>query len=133
MGDQIAERSRLRSRAFFQDEQHSLLALYNFLGGGGVSRAGILALGVLPHFQARRYLGFARRAFPSLWWLTNDARTKRNVVRVATIGCAAVQAFGFARFLQDFRAPSLSRGSTLSAGPCCCSPAGSLLSVDSLK
>ena len=89
-----------RVRAFFQGEHLSLLALYNFLAGGGVSRAGILALGVIPYFQAKLYLWIARRAFPALRRLTSDSRTQQIVVRVATVSLAALQAFGFAQFLQ---------------------------------
>ncbi len=90
-----------RVQAFFQGDNRGLLAIYNFLAGGGVSRAGIFALGIIPYLQARLYLGLARRAFPTLRRLTNDARTKQSVVRVATVTLAALQAFGFARFLQS--------------------------------
>src|SRR5262245_21409018 len=51
---------------FFLAAPHGLVALYDFLVGGGVSRAAILAIGALPYLQAKLYLWVARLALPSV-------------------------------------------------------------------
>jgi preprotein translocase subunit SecY len=79
---------------------HGPLALYNFAVGGAISRAALLAVGAMTYFQACLFVWLARVAFPRLRRATDDAATRRSVVRVATVGLALVQSFGFARFLQ---------------------------------
>ena len=89
-----------RVRGFFRGAHLGLLGLYNLLVGGGLSRAAILALGVLPFLQAKLYLWLAREASPTLRRVTEEPAARRSVVRVATVILAALQSFGFARFLQ---------------------------------
>lgn len=78
-----------------------LLWLYDILVGGGVSRAAIFALGALPYLQAKLYLWLARAASSKVHRATAKLETRRSVVRVVTVGLAAVQSLGFARFLQQ--------------------------------
>jgi hypothetical protein len=89
-----------RVREFFHAAHGGVLSLYNLLVGGAVSRAAVLALGLVPYFQAEFYLWLARAAFPAVRRATAGPFTRRRVVRFATVGLAAVQSFGFALFLQ---------------------------------
>jgi hypothetical protein len=90
-----------RVRDFIQSiPRGGLLGLYNLAVGGALSRAAIFALGAVPYLQARLYLWLARGAFPRLRQATEDSAAQRSVVRIATVGLACVQSFGFARFLQ---------------------------------
>jgi preprotein translocase subunit SecY len=86
---------------FIRGSHLGLLGLYNFLVGGAISRAAVLALGAIPYVQARLYLWLGRKAFPTLERATRESATKRSVIRIATASLAAVQAFGFARFLEN--------------------------------
>ena len=84
----------------FINAGHSgLIWLYNFVAGGGTSRAALLALGVLPYLSARLYLGLGRSVSASVRLRTDDDHTKSRVLRIMTAGLAGVQAFGYATFL----------------------------------
>lgn len=81
-----------------------LLALYDRLGGGGLSRGGVLALGIMPYLSARIMMRLARVVVPAIDEMSHDVegRTRlRNWTRVLTIGLSLVQSYGFARFVQS--------------------------------
>ena len=78
-----------------------LLALYNFLAGGGVSRAALLAVGVVPYLTARGWLWIGRSLFSDVRRATDNQRTNTWVIRGMTTGLAAVQSFGYVKFLMS--------------------------------
>ena len=90
-----------RITAILQTGQTGLLRLYDFLVGGGVSRAAVLALGAMPYFQARIFIALARIAFPGMKRVTDDPIVQRKAVRITTAAMALIQSYGFARFLQN--------------------------------
>lgn len=89
-----------RVREVMHGLPRGLLALYNVAVGGAISRAALLALGAVPYFQARLYLWIARQVSARRRRATAHAATHRSLVRIATVGIALVQSFGFARFLE---------------------------------
>jgi preprotein translocase subunit SecY len=76
-----------------------LIWLYDFIGGGGVSRGSVLALGVLPYLSARIYLWLGRSLSTSIRRRTDDENTASKVVRAMVLGFASIQAFGYMTLL----------------------------------
>ena len=89
-----------RVRAFLHAMPGGLLRVYDFLVGGGVSRAAIFAIGAVPYLQAKLYLYLARSVSSRIRGRTATARTRREVVRIGTVVLALMQSWGFARFLE---------------------------------
>jgi preprotein translocase subunit SecY len=80
-----------------------LLTLYDRLGGGGLSRGGALALGIMPYVSARIMVRLARVAAPSLDAMSDTSRGREKLnrwTRALTVGLALVQSYGFAKFAQ---------------------------------
>jgi hypothetical protein len=81
-----------------------LLRLYDWIGGGALSRGSVFAIGVMPYVSARIIMRLARIASPNLesWWHTEPGIARRTrVTRWLTGGLALVQSFGFAQFVQN--------------------------------
>ena len=85
-----------------------LLALYDLIGGGALRRGSLVAVGVMPYLAARLWVGAARRIVPPLRaWMDADrtadkgAARPSRVTRWLTVGLAAVQSLGFARYVQS--------------------------------
>lgn len=81
-----------------------LLALYDWLVGGALSRGAVVALGIVPYLTARIYLRLARLAFPRVDALAADDAGRATLARwtrALTVGLSLVQAYGFARFAQQ--------------------------------
>jgi preprotein translocase subunit SecY len=80
-----------------------LLMLYDRLGGGGLSRGGALALGIMPYISARIMVRLARLVSPALEAAAGTPDGDRSLsrwTRALTVGLALVQSYGFARFVQ---------------------------------
>jgi preprotein translocase subunit SecY len=80
-----------------------LLTLYDKLGGGGLSRGGVLALGILPYISATIMMRLARVISPPVDGLSASAEGRirlRRWTRGLTVGLALIQSYGFARFVQ---------------------------------
>lgn len=80
-----------------------LLTLYDKLGGGGLSRGGVLALGILPYISATVMVRLARVMAPRINGLSETAEGRRDLsrwTRGLTVGLALIQSYGFARFVQ---------------------------------
>ena len=81
-----------------------LLSVYDWLVGGALTRGAVLALGVMPYVTARIVMRLARAAVPaagSPGGLLADPVAVTRWTRRITFGCALVQSFGFARFVQS--------------------------------
>lgn len=81
-----------------------LLRLYDWFVGGAVSRGAILALGIMPYLSARIIMRLAREAFPAIAEMSKNESERPRLhrwTRRLTFGLAAVQSFGFARFVQS--------------------------------
>ncbi len=88
---------------FNQAGRPFLLSLYTAIAGGGMFRAGVLALSVMPYLTARIYMRLLRLVSPSVDALTAEER--KQGTRWLTGGLAVIQSVGFASFLQ--RAPNV--------------------------
>jgi preprotein translocase subunit SecY len=86
---------------FFEKTQNGLLGLYNLFVGGGLSRATVFALGIMPYISASIFMQIAAAVVPQVEKLNKDEEGRKRVTqwtRYLTVGLAAVQAYGFALF-----------------------------------
>jgi preprotein translocase subunit SecY len=81
-----------------------LLGLYDLFVGGGLSRATVLALGIMPYISASIFMQIAAAVVPSVEKLNKDEEGRKKVnqwTRYLTVALAIVQAYGFALFTQS--------------------------------
>jgi preprotein translocase subunit SecY len=81
-----------------------LLKLYDWFVGGALSRGAILALGIMPYLSARIIMRLARSSVPAIAEMSEKETERPRLdrwTRRLTFGLAAVQSFGFARFVQS--------------------------------
>jgi preprotein translocase subunit SecY len=81
-----------------------LLTLYNQLGGGGLLRGAVLAIGIVPYATATVYARIARVVSPAMERIARTAHGRRSLAhwtRVLTGALALVQSYGLARFVQS--------------------------------
>jgi preprotein translocase subunit SecY len=81
---------------FDQAGRPLLVSAFAFIAGGGLFRAGVLALGIMPYLTARIYLRLWRIVRPT----QQSPREERVRVRLLTGALAVIQSIGFATFLQ---------------------------------
>src|SRR3954468_21658383 len=90
---------------FFANKgQGGLLGLYDLLVGGGLSRAAIFALGIMPYISASIFIQIAGAVVPTLDKMQKDEDGRKRLnqwTRYITVALAAVQAYGFALFTQS--------------------------------
>jgi len=84
--------------AYLRPGAGGLLALYDWVVAGGVSRGAVLALGVMPWLSATLLVRLARSLAPSLG---AGRATLTRWTRALTVGLALVQSYGFAHFAQS--------------------------------
>lgn len=80
-----------------------LLKLADWFVGGALSRGAVLALGIMPYISARVIMRLARSSVPAIAEMSETSAGRRRLdrwTRGLTFGLAAVQSFGFARFVQ---------------------------------
>jgi preprotein translocase subunit SecY len=84
-----------------------LLGLYDLFVGGGLSRATVFALGIMPYISASIFIQIAGAVLPQVEKMQKEEEGRKTVnqwTRYITIGLAVVQGWGFALFtssLQD--------------------------------
>ena len=94
---------------FFANQQGKgggLLGLYDLFVGGGLSRATVFALGIMPYISASIFIQIAGAVIPTVDKLQKDEEGRKKVTqwtRYLTIGLAAVQAWGFALFTESLQ------------------------------
>jgi preprotein translocase subunit SecY len=91
-------------RDFFSRHPGGLLRLYDLLVGGAISRAAILALGVMPYLSALCYMAIAKSLSPKSRTFTNDAggaQSANRWTRRLAVGLAMVQGYGYAKFVES--------------------------------
>ncbi|MGI8497289.1 MAG: preprotein translocase subunit SecY [Gemmatimonadaceae bacterium] len=82
-----------------------LLGLYNLFVGGGLSRATVFALGIMPYISASIVVQLAGAVVPTIEKLQKEEEGRKRVTqwtRYLTVVIAAVQAYGFALFIESF-------------------------------
>ena len=78
-----------------------LLGLYDLFVGGGLSRATVFALGIMPYISASIFIQIAGAVLPQVEKMQKDEEGRKTVnqwTRYITIGLAVVQGWGFALF-----------------------------------
>jgi len=91
-------------KAQFGSLQNTFFGIYDLFVGGGLSRATILALGIMPYISASIMFQLLAAVFPTIEKLQKEGEDGRKKLtqwtRYTTIGLAAAQAYGYAAFLQ---------------------------------
>ncbi|HEX6250869.1 MAG TPA: preprotein translocase subunit SecY [Gemmatimonadaceae bacterium] len=89
---------------FFANQGGGLLGLYDLFVGGGLSRATVFALGIMPYISASIFMQIAGAVVPTIEKMNKDEEGRKKVnqwTRYLTVLLAAVQAYGFALFTQS--------------------------------
>ncbi len=89
---------------FFQNQgSGGLLGLYDLFTGGGLSRATVFALGIMPFISASIFMQIAAAVLPQLEKMNKDEEGRKKInqyTRYLTVLLAWVQAWGFSLFTQ---------------------------------
>ncbi len=81
-----------------------LLGLYDLFVGGGLSRATVFALGIMPYISASIFLQIGAAVVPQVDKMQKDEEGRKKInqwTRYITVALAAVQAWGFAIFVES--------------------------------
>jgi preprotein translocase subunit SecY len=89
---------------FFKNQaQGGLLGLYDLFTGGGLSRATIFALGIMPYISSSIFVQIAGAVLPQVEKMQKEEEGRKRLnqwTRYGTVGLAWVQAWGFSLFTQ---------------------------------
>jgi preprotein translocase subunit SecY len=92
-------------RTTFGALQNTFFGIYDMFVGGGLSRATILALGIMPYISASIMFQLLAAVFPTIEKLQKEGEEGRKKLtqwtRYATVGLALMQAYGYSAFLQS--------------------------------
>jgi len=86
---------------FANQGQRGLLGLYDLFVGGGLSRATVFALGIMPYISASIFVQIAGAVVPTVDKMQKDEEGRKKLTqwtRYLTVVLAVVQAYGFALF-----------------------------------
>jgi preprotein translocase subunit SecY len=91
----------------------TLFGVYDLFVGGGLSRATVLALGIMPYISASIIFQLAGAVFPYVDKLQKEEEGRKKITqwtRYITIVLAAFQAYGFAIFTESLQTAVASPG-----------------------
>jgi preprotein translocase subunit SecY len=83
-----------------------LLGLYDLFVGGGLSRATVFALGIMPYISASIFMQIAGAVIPTVEKMQKDEEGRKKITqwsRYLTVLLAAVQGWGFALFTSSLQ------------------------------
>lgn len=84
--------------------QNTFFGIYDMFVGGGLSRATVFALGIMPYISASIMFQLLAAVFPTVEKLQKEGEEGRKKLtqwtRYTTVALAAMQAYGYASFLQ---------------------------------
>jgi len=83
-----------------------LLRLYDLFVGGGLSRATVFALGIMPYISASIFIQIAGAVLPQVEKMQKDEEGRKTInqwTRYITIALAVVQGWGFALFTSSLQ------------------------------
>ena len=87
----------------FGQLQGTFLGIYDMFVGGGLSRATIFALGIMPYISASIMFQLLAAVFPTIEKLQKEGEEGRKKItqwtRYTTVGLSAIQAYGYSVFL----------------------------------
>ncbi len=93
--------------AYFENQGGGgLLGLYDLFVGGGLSRATVFALGIMPYISASIFMQIAGAVIPKIDKMNKDEEGRKKVnqwTRYFTILLAIVQAWGFSLFVESLQ------------------------------
>jgi preprotein translocase subunit SecY len=99
---------------FFQNQgKGGLLGLYDLFVGGGLSRATVFALGIMPYISASIFVQIAGAVLPQVDKMQKDEEGRKRLTqwtRYGTVALAVVQAWGFALFTEQLAGAVTSPG-----------------------
>src|ERR671921_115142 len=84
-----------------QGQGGGLLGLYDMFVGGGLSRATVFALGIMPYISASIFVQIGGAVMPNVDKMQKDEEGRKKLTqwtRYLTVVLAAVQGYGFALF-----------------------------------
>jgi preprotein translocase subunit SecY len=91
-------------RDFAGQLQGTVFGIYDMFVGGGLSRATVFALGIMPYISASIMFQLLAAVFPSVERLQKEGEEGRKKLtqytRYATVGLSIVQGYGYAVFLE---------------------------------
>lgn len=97
----------------FNQQQDTILNLFNMFSGGALERMSILALGIMPYISASIIMQLLQAVTPQLEQLRKEGESGRRKIsqytRYGTLGLGGLQSLGMAMALQ-------SQGVTLTSG-----------------
>ncbi|MDX1623734.1 MAG: preprotein translocase subunit SecY [Gemmatimonadota bacterium] len=86
--------------------QNNLFGLLDLFTGGALQRATVFALGIMPYISAAIIFQLLTAVFPYFEKLQKEGEEGRKKItqytRYSTVGLSAVQAYGYAVFIQNF-------------------------------
>ncbi|MGH7447091.1 MAG: preprotein translocase subunit SecY [Longimicrobiales bacterium] len=92
----------------FQQFESGLLGVYDMFVGGGLSKATVLALGIMPYISASIMFQLLAAVFPTIEKMQKEGEDGRKKLtqwtRYATIVLAMMQGIGYSFFLQSLNA-----------------------------
>jgi preprotein translocase subunit SecY len=89
-----------------QGNSQGLLGLYNLFVGGGLSRATVFALGIMPYISASILVQIAGAVIPTVDKMQKDEEGRKKLTqwtRYITVALAIFQAWGFALFTESLQ------------------------------
>ena len=90
---------------FFQDQQGTILSVFNMFSGGALERLSILALGIMPYISASIIMQMMAVVVPTLAALKKEGESGRRKItqytRYGTLGLATFQSIGAAVAFQN--------------------------------
>ena len=90
---------------FFANQgKGGLLGLYDLFVGGGLSRATVFALGIMPYISSSIFMQIAGAVLPQIEKMQKEEEGRQQVnqwTRYITVALAVVQGYGFAVFTQS--------------------------------
>jgi preprotein translocase subunit SecY len=91
-------------REFAGQLQGTVFGIYDMFVGGGLSRATVFALGIMPYISASIMFQLLAAVFPTIEKLQKEGEEGRKKLtqytRYATVALSAIQAYGYAIFLE---------------------------------
>jgi preprotein translocase subunit SecY len=91
-------------REFAGQLQGTVFGIYDMFVGGGLSRATVFALGIMPYISASIMFQLLAAVFPSIEKMQKEGEEGRKKLtqytRYATVGLSAIQAYGYSIFLE---------------------------------
>ncbi|MBF0416907.1 MAG: preprotein translocase subunit SecY [Magnetococcales bacterium] len=98
--------------AFFDQQQGTLLGMFNMFSGGALSRLTVFALGIMPYISSSIILQLMTAVFPKLEAIKKEGEMGRRKInqytRYGTVVLSIFQGFGIAYGLESMQAGGLS-------------------------